>query len=249
METFNDDIKDLRRYIDVKTNAGQNVRVKKCSNNTQKIAAFLNKKTNTIVFKEDTWVELGNPKTFSMAPVLVTESLDVVNDGAITLIGPDIQETQGSIPFAQILLLSSTDLKDENYRKLNTFQYELELNGYMIKAVPSSMTIWSRVSKDSVKAGFSFEILGNAIIQSYRSKFNIQSAEVIFITSSEEDVKELKDLNDKVKKIVNAMSKMMEEMSYDCSSCEYVDVCDDVRELGQLREKLMKNKTAEGGEK
>lgn len=242
METFNDNITALRQYIAGKSADGRQVRSLDCNADPGKWAAYSKKKSSSIVLKEDTWVELGNPATFSMAPVLVTERLDLVNDGAITLIGPDISELRGSVPFAQILLIASTQLNDEDYRKLNTAQYELALNGYMIKALPSALTIRSRVSKNSVKAGFSFSTLGSDIIKNYKSRFPAESAEVLFITSSEKDIQELKDLHTKVVNIIKAMNKMMEEMSFDCSSCEYVDVCDDVQELGALREKLKKSK-------
>ncbi len=238
MEVFNEDIKRLRRYI--KDKMMNDRKVRSIDSADIEYTDFLNKGTSTIVLKEDTWVELGNPKTFSLAPVLVTENFDSVNDGTITLIGPDFREVQGSIPFAQIILISSTELKDEDYRKINTFQYKLELKDYMIKAVPSSLSIWSRISKDSVHNGFSFEVLGKAIIDSYKSRFTIQSVEVIFITSSEEDIKELKDIYTKVKRIISAMNKMIEEMSFDCSTCEYLDICNDVRELSRLKERLIK---------
>ena len=181
---------------------------------------------------------------FSTAPALVTENLDLVNDGVITLIGPDIPEVCGSLPFAQILLIASNELQDEDYRKINSFQYELELKGYMIKAVPSSLNIWSRVSKESANNGLSLEILGKVIIDSYKSKFNIPSIEIVFVTSSKEDVEELRDLHHKVIRIISAMNKMIEEMSFDCSSCEYVDVCGDTRKLGALREKLLKQRNS-----
>jgi len=240
VEAFDDDIRELKKNIEAKSSTGRKVRL--IGNESPISSDFLSEGTPTIVFKEDTWLELGDPKTTSLAPVLVTEREDLVNDGTITLIGPDISEVSGSIPFAQILILYSTEMKDEDYRKINSFQYELELKGYMIKAVPSSLSIWSRVSNDSVKAGLSFEVLGRALIDSYRSKFNLQSAEVIFVTSSEEDIKELEEISSKVKRILKAMGKMIEEMSFDCSSCEYIDVCDDVRELRDLRERLMKSK-------
>jgi CO dehydrogenase/acetyl-CoA synthase beta subunit len=179
-----------------------------------------------------------------VAPVLVTRKFDLVADGAITLIGPDIAESRGRLPFAQILLIASDEIQDEDYRKVNSFQYELELRGYMIKAIPSSLTIWSRVSVESAREGFSFELLGSAIIDSYKSRFEIPRMEVLFVTSSPEDVDEFDDLRDKVTRIIGAMNKMMEELSFDCSSCEYLDVCGDVRQLGALREKLIREREA-----
>ena len=111
--------------------------------------------------------------------------------------------------------------------------------------IPSSLSLWSRVSKESVAGGFCFNTLGKAIINSYKAKFNDPSVEVLFICSSKEDVEELKDLQQKVSRIISAMNKMMEEFSFDCSSCEYLDVCGDVRQLGNLREKMMKQKQME----
>jgi CO dehydrogenase/acetyl-CoA synthase beta subunit len=246
LEIFNDDIRWLRRYIESRRVQGRDVSLLDSGRGDERYPDFLNKEGATIVLSEDTWLELGNPKTSSTAPVLVTDRLDLVNDGAITLIGPDIPETRGSHPFAQILLIASNQLQDEDYRKINSFQYGLELRGYMIKAIPSSLTIWSRVSKETAGQGFSFEILGKAIIERYKSTFEIPSIEVIFVTSSKEDVEELTDLRHKVTRIISAMNKMIEETSFDCSSCEYLDVCGDVRRLGALREKLMKQRRHNG---
>jgi CO dehydrogenase/acetyl-CoA synthase beta subunit len=242
LKIFDDDIAWLRGYIGSKSTQGRDVRLLDSGKGNQRVPDFLSKEKATIVLNEDTWLELGNPNTNSTAPVLVTERLDLVNDGAITLIGPDIPEARGSLPFAQILLIASKQLQDEDYRKINSFQYELELKGYMIKAVPSSLTLWSRVSKDSAGRGFSFEILGQAIIDSYKRRFNVPLLELVFVTSSEEDVEDLENLRHKVTRILSAMNKMTQETSIDCSSCEYLDVCGDIRQLGALREKLMKQK-------
>jgi CO dehydrogenase/acetyl-CoA synthase beta subunit len=242
LEIFDDDIRWLREYLESRRSQGRDVRSLDSGERDRRIPDFFNNEKTTIVLSEDTWLELGNPKTNSTAPVLVTESLDLVHDGAITLVGPDIPETRGSLPFAQILLIASDQLQEEDYRKINSFQYELELRGYMIKAIPSSLNIWSRVSEESVGEGFSFEVLGRAIVDRYKSTFDIPSMEVVFVTSSEEDVEELEELRHKVTRILSAMNKMIEELSFDCSSCEYLDVCGDVRQLGALREKVMRER-------
>jgi CO dehydrogenase/acetyl-CoA synthase beta subunit len=242
LEIFDDDIRWIRSYVESRRTQGRDVRSLESEERGQRYPDFLNPDGPTIVLSEETWLELGNPTTSSTAPVLVTERLDLVNDGALTLIGPDIPEARGSLPFAQILLIASNGLQDEDYRKVNSFQYELELAGYMIKAVPSSLTIWSRVSKESAADGFSFQLLGKAITDKYKSKFDIASIEIIFVTLSREDVEELEGLRHKITRIISAMNKMIEETSFDCSSCEYLDVCGDVRQLGALRDKLMKDK-------
>lgn len=240
MKAFDQNITRLREYIAGRGEIGQKVRYLN-SGNGEDLSSFSGEGKPTIVLREDTWVELGNPGTASLAVVLLTESLELVNDGAISLVGPDIPEAKGSLPFAQILLVGSTGLKDEDYRKLNSAQYELDLKGYMIKSLPSKLSIWGRVSKDSVQDGLSFTVLGNALGDSFKSRFDLQSLEVIFVTSSEDDVKELEDISDKVRGILGAMNKMVEELSFDCSTCEYLDVCSQVLELKKMRRKLLES--------
>jgi len=242
MNIFNEDIAFLREYIQSKRRMGECVRQLESGTAEARLLTRFHADRAPVVFKEDTWLELGHPEAFSTAPVLVTPSLELVHDGRITLIGPDMKETSGSRSFGQILLIASEDLEDEDYRKLNTRQYELELKGYMIKAMPSSLTLWSRVSTRAVEDGFSFGILGKAIMASYREAFPIHSMEVVFVTSSKSDVASLKGLHEEAARIIAAMNKMIEEMSFDCSSCEYLDVCGDVRQLGALREKLMEQR-------
>lgn len=242
MHIFDDDITQLRTFVASRRKGGRSVRILNRGSSDQGHKHFSAKNQPTIVFSEDTWLELGHPDSFSIAAALVTEKLGLVNNGDITLIGPDIPEVRGRRSFAQILLISSSWLQDEDYRLINTYQYELELAGYMIKAVPSSLTIWSRVSNEIAEKGFSFGTLGKIIIENYKSRFSIDAMEVVFVTSSLEDVEALRDLRLKVTRILSAMNKMIEEMSFDCSSCEYLDVCGDARQLGALRDRLMKQK-------
>jgi CO dehydrogenase/acetyl-CoA synthase beta subunit len=245
LEIFDQDIADLKRMIETKKDQGRRVRLLTDDDNNLQLSDFQTISAAAIVLSEDMWLELGNPKTASIAPALVTKRLDLVNDGEITLIGHDIPEVEGSLAFAQVLLIASPDLQDEDYRRINSLQYELELDGYMIKAVPSSLTIWSRISRTSARKGFSFQVLGQTLINMYRAQFKISSMEVLFVTSSQEDVEELNELRHKVIRILGAMNKMMEEMSFDCSSCEYLDVCGDVRKLGAMRERLIKQRQKE----
>ena len=241
MKAFDPDIERLREYIAQKGEAGRKVR-RLDSGEGKKQAGFSTGGKPAIVLREDAWVELGNPGTASLAVVLLTESLELVNDGAISLVGPDIPEARGKLPFAQVLLVGSSRLKDEDYRKLNSAQYELDLRGYMIKSLPSELSIWSRASRDSVGDGLSLKVVGKALGDALKSRFDLQSLEVIFVTSSEDDVRELGDISRKARRILGAMNKMVEELSFDCSTCEYSDVCSEVVELKKMRRELMKSR-------
>ncbi len=59
-----------------------------------------------IILRDDTFVELGNPIAGSAAMVLWSDDSSLVVDGRITLVGPDVPESEGeSLPFGQVLLV------------------------------------------------------------------------------------------------------------------------------------------------
>ena len=59
----------------------------------------------------------------------------------------------------------------------------------------------------------------------------MKSVEVIFVTSSPEDVARLKEIGAHSEKIISAMNKMAGEFEYDCASCDYQEVCDEAAGL------------------
>ena len=68
----------------------------------------------------------------------------------------------------------------------------------------------------------------------------VRSVEVIFITASRREVLVMQSVSDRVLRIMRAMNKMAEELSFDCDTCEYAEVCDDVAELRSMRQTLKK---------
>ena len=65
----------------------------------------------SIILRGDTYAELGNPEAGSSAVSLFTQETGLVNDGRITLIGPDIESISGqSLPFGQVVLVAGKEL-------------------------------------------------------------------------------------------------------------------------------------------
>jgi len=50
-----------------------------------------------VVLADEVGVELGNPQMASTSALLWTENPDLVSDGKITLIGPDMPSSKGQI--------------------------------------------------------------------------------------------------------------------------------------------------------
>jgi len=204
-----------------------------------------------IILKEDTAVELGSPDLGSCAFVLTSHDTSLVRDGVITLVGPDVPESVGrSLPFAQVLLVAGNELRDQHHLVLE--QHHMisnRIEGYMVRLAPQRQRMWTRVSKSAVEKGFTFETLGRALMAVYKSELPIiEAAEVVFVTSSSEDVEGLKGIAAEVQKerseALSRRFKMQADGTYECTS-EYVDcrscpdepICDEVRGLIRLRRK------------
>jgi len=202
-----------------------------------------------IVLKPDLGVELGNPSDESVSFLVWTNNLDLVQDGVITLDGPDISECKNRhMPFGKIMLIGGKGFNEENCsercREMELLRFDLSLEGYMIRAVSQYMREWSRVSQKAVAARFSFSILGGALIKLYKSLEYIDSVEVFFVSSSPEAVRRIRGFGAQVMRYIGAKRKLSEPHLLDCDSCEYRDVCDDVSELRAMRKSMKKAKNA-----
>jgi CO dehydrogenase/acetyl-CoA synthase beta subunit len=199
----------------------------------------------SVVLAQDMAVELGSPQQESCSFLVWHDDPARVRDGRITLVGPDLPASEGkSLPFGKVVLIAVDGFSEENaydrYRELDGVRYELDLKGYMMRAVSQYRREWSRVSAEAVADGFNFATLGGALIDAYRRKEYVRAAEVIFVTASREDVAALAPVADGAMRIIGAMNKMLEELEFDCDTCENTDVCGDVAELRAMRENLVK---------
>lgn len=203
-----------------------------------------------IVLLPDLALELGHPQEASLCFLMWTSERKLVNDNAISLIGPDIPEAaSGCLPFGKIVLVA-TDPSDEGttyerYRSMDLARFSLSLKGFMLRATSQYMREWSRISREAVNKGFSFHILGTALIREIKAIEGVTAVEVVFITQSRETVNALKEAGIRVNRMIQAMHKMMNEMEPDCKTCEYQDVCGSAAEMQALRKTLAK-RTAEG---
>lgn len=234
MEIFDLMIKELRQRIEHWIEQGRKISEKQCPQSVKKLKENLPTSNQPrIILKEDTFVELGNPKTASAALVLWTEKSELVRDGKITIVGPDIPEAEGNLPFAQVLIAQTRGLEPKDYRLLSRNQYDLNLEGYMLRAVPQHQRVWSRVSREAVEKGFTLETLGKALMVSLKEKPpRAEAVEVIFVTSSEEDVRELGKITEEAWKIA---APVKSTPTYDCTTCENKEICDEIWKMLQLR--------------
>jgi CO dehydrogenase/acetyl-CoA synthase beta subunit len=200
-----------------------------------------------LILASETAVELGNPKDGSAAFLIWGNRPDKIEHGRTSVIGPDLSELDGQrIPFGKVVLIGGEDFDETNsyqrYRQLDSVRYDIRLKGYMMRGVSQYGREWSRVSRKAIDEGLSFAILGGMLIDRYMQLEFVRSVEIVFVTSGIQDMKPIFPTAESVLKITAAMNKMAEDESFDCDTCEFNDVCNDVEELRAMRKQIEKRK-------
>lgn len=200
-------------------------------------------KDRDMVFKADTAVELGSPDQESISFVAWTQNPSLVEDGNITLVGPDICEASAqSLSFGKAVFARVYGFTEDNccarLREMDLARFRVRLDGYMMRAVSQYMREWSRISRKAAGSGLTFAVLGSAMIEEIKKLEYVTEAELVVITSSAEDVRVLKPSRDRLMSYTGALTKMTEEQETDCRNCRYRDICGETEELRKMRQKL-----------
>jgi len=208
---------------------------------------FTNDTTTVFIPKEEVFVELGSPQRESIAYIVIGAASEI-QDGHLTLIGADIPESEGQdLNFGQIILIGGLAISDLEYKEMERALFHLKgLEGFMIRAIPNKL--WGRVSRQAVQNGFSFEILGKALMIMYRQQFpSIETMEIVFITTNiPQDFLELRVIGTEVrKKYINKYSEALKsrlaeltekqradcDNPWSCEECDYNAICDEIQDI------------------
>ncbi len=202
-----------------------------------------------VLLEEETQLYLGTSKCPSLLSVICQNTPDGVHHGRITLIGSDIDKiTTSENLFGLIVILGGHKIKSEDLIKLRSTIYisnqieEFELSSDLKQHK-------FKIGKGIYRKGISFEHIGEAIIKLFldEHKTLIESIEVIFITMGESLIKELiefdkiiqKDYVESMKTKIIKHVKMREDCDFDweCKSCEYQNICEEIRKIMVERNK------------
>jgi len=205
-------------------------------------------RSGEIILSSDMAIELGHPQTESLAFLMWSNSPDKVSDGRITIIGPELRElAYGKAPFGKIILMGTHGFTEENaydrFQELDMIRIRICLPGYMLRAVPQQNREWSRISKQALQEGLSLKMLANELVREYRKLEYVDAVEVIFITSSANDIRQFRPTGEKVSQIIKAMNKIFDNLEFDCEACDFSDVCDEVEGLKEMHQRARNNTT------
>ncbi len=205
------------------------------------------KKTAEVIIGGDIGLELGHPSTESLCFVLTTTKAELVADGLITVIGPDAGNiiTKEKRPFAQVIMVATESGADIDPFSLDSAQYLMQrLDGYMVRSVPGRL--WSRLSRKCMADGLDLHVVGSALADFFKHEFaGVSKAEILFVTSSAEDVLSLKPIETeasilagKHKKLFLGLDGVVECSELNCEVCDEKPVCDSLRDIVVKRRRI-----------
>ena len=232
MDIFDDTIVEIKEWFQRKGNGGK-VRyydatpLRERSGSTD--ASSKSRRPNAaIILKEDTHLELGHPSVGSCSAALSTCDSSLVAKNRITLLGPEIPEMDNIIvPFAQIAISScENDVANTSSTMDRMLHIFAQSDEYMIRSVPN--LIWARVSKAGARSGFSLHRLGSRLINAlYNECKGITGSEILFVTSSREDVSDLDKIVETVRNKLRQFKtyERTPDGTYECTTALDCDDC------------------------
>ncbi len=160
-------------------------------------------------------------------------------DDKITVIGDDLAQINGDRKFARVSVISIDDVDDEQraydlIRKIEYVKYHFFPKGYMIRTSSRSHKEVVRLSKSALKQGATFEKIGNLLIDKYKSNPAIKAVHTFFVTEKSIDYKMLEALAVKNHSITETLNHIMNNVNFDCSSCNLKPICDEVEGMREL---------------
>ncbi|KYH36490.1 MAG: acetyl-CoA synthase subunit beta [Candidatus Hecatellales archaeon B24] len=177
--------------------------------------------------KQDMYVELGGPKVEHKCELVLSRSMDEVEDGKVSIVGPDLNELKegDSYPYAVLIEVAGKmvekDLESVIERRVHDFSNYIE--GYM--HLNQRYDIWCRISKKAYNKGLnSFKWIGLALAKLYKAEMPfIEKIQTTFYTDPEK-VKEVYEQALKVYEARDARARGMRDEDvdtfYSCVLCQ-----------------------------
>lgn len=177
--------------------------------------------------RKDMHVELGGPQQEAKFELVRVKGLDKVEDGKITVVGPDIKDMKegDSYPLGIYIEVAGKEVEEdlEGVIERRIHEYCNFIEGFM--HLNQRYDIWLRLNKKSFGKGLnSFNLIGNVLQRLFKSELSfIKKIQITFITNPAK-VKEMYDKALKVYEARDAKARGMKDEEadafYGCTLCQ-----------------------------
>ena len=187
--------------------------------------------TNQVIMKRDTAFELDGTG-FNLITAEKT-------DDEIIVIGRDLAEIPKDCKFARVAVIEIDADGDEQeayklIKKIEYVKYHCFPDGYMSRSTSRSHKEAVRVSEKAVSDGISFQSVGSLLIEKYKEIPAVRGVRLIFITDSRADFGKIENLAVKNHEITETLNHIMNNITFDCDTCNLKPICDEVEGMKEL---------------
>lgn len=187
---------------------------------------------NEVVLQRDSQYELDG---VGFNIVTSTE----LGEDEITVIGDDLLSISADRRFARVSLIQIDDIDDEQkaynlIKKIEYSKYHYYPKGFMIRTASSSHRENVRVSKAALLNGLSFSGVGNILINKYKQINAVCTVKLIYITDKNANYNRLEAIAKRNYDICETLNHVMNNINFDCSSCNLKPICDEVEGMKEL---------------
>ena len=205
-------------------------------------------KKNELILSREAAFELGEGSLPSVSYTAITDNEELITGDRILLFGKDLQEIAKDSPFARITILLTDNIEENGdqgaysiIKNIDMKKYDVPPKGYMMRASALSNREQVRVSKTAIKAGLSFERVGNLFISKYKENKHVRAVTVIFVTLPDAPYAELERLASGSTEITSALNHIIADIKMDCCACEWKPVCDEVEGMKEMHSKIVEH--------
>jgi len=178
------------------------------------------------VRKENLYVEFGG-KYSTAFELLRVRGMDEVEDGKITLIGPDIDQAEegGAMPLAVLVDVAGRTLSPEFETVLERRIHKFVSYGGGLMHIGQRDIPWYRISKEAYEKGFRLKHLGELLVHKFKDEFSglVDRIQVTLITDEEKMQEPLREARELYRQRDERMAGMKDEdvdRFYSCILCQ-----------------------------
>ncbi len=193
--------------------------------------------SNQMIFRQDAACELGGGTLPALGGMLLTSEPGLVRQG-VFLLGPDIPELSGDIPYARVALvqvreeaMGTGNALHQAIRKTEYTRYHVSPEGFQPGISASAKRETARISRKAQKAGLSFAEAGKLFQEAYQKHPWVEKVQILFITDPEFHYPQLGALLDRAEDITKALDHLLQKVKMDCNACHLKEICAEVEQL------------------
>lgn len=202
---------------------------------------------SAMVLRSEMAYELGAPGLPAVGLSMITSDKELVPADEVFLIGKDLPEISGDLPYARISFLRVSDesLGDGNtlYRQIRDVEYtryHFYPEGFMLRVSTSRNKESVRVSKAALSKGLDFAKAGALLSAAFHRNPLVEAVRTYFITAEDFGYGELEKASREADEITKTIDHILRNVIMDCTACSLQKVCSEVEGLRELHFRMEK---------